>query len=110
MKLQRSSRPDRGEASPPGPHRITYLGAGLVALGVLFVVFIIIDKIKGRRFTEANLVVAGTFAAIGSLFLLIGWSISRRENRIWRGGYDAEAAVTRVTNTSFQGTRPAEVR
>ena len=90
--------------SPPGPHFIAYLGGGLLALGMVFAGLVVIDLLHGRGRNDAMLVLAGTVAVIGTLLLLVARGISRREVRIWRSGYPAEATVTGVKNTSFQVT------
>jgi hypothetical protein len=81
---------------------MAYLGGGLLALGTVFAGLVVIDVLHGLRRNEATLVLAGTFAAIGTLLLLVAWVTRRREVRIWRSGYPAEATVTTEKDTSFQ--------
>jgi hypothetical protein len=93
---------DRIEGSPPALPFIAYLGGGLLALGIVFVGLVVVDVVQGQRRNDAVLALAGTLAAIGALFLLVAWGINRRDIRIWRSGYPAEATVTSVKATSFQ--------
>lgn len=91
----------RADGSAPAPPYSAYLGAGLVAAGILLTVLVVIDVVRGRSWDDATLVLAGTLALIGTLLLLVAWSTSRRQARIWRNGDLAEATVTGVEDSSF---------
>src|SRR5436190_7902927 len=93
---------ERIEGSPPAPPFIMNLGAGLLALGIVLAVLVLIDRPKGSGTSKADLVLAGTFAVGGVLCLLVGWLVMRREARIWRSGYRAEATVTSVHEAAVQ--------
>ena len=95
---------DRIEGNPPAPPFIAYLGGGLVGLGTVFVGIVVVDAMQGRGGNDATLVLAATLTVIGAACLVVAWGVRRREARIWRSGYPAEATVTSVKDTSFQVT------
>jgi len=97
-----SATPDgRADGSPPAPPYSAYLGAGLLAAGILLAVLVAIDARRGRSRDDATPILAGILALIGALLLLVAWTIRRRQARIWRKGDLAEATVTGVEDSSF---------
>jgi hypothetical protein len=83
------------------PPYLGYLGAGLLAAGIVLGVLVVIDVVQGRSRDDATLILASTQALIGTLLLLVAWIIRRRQTRIWRNGDLAEATVMGVEDSSF---------
>jgi Protein of unknown function (DUF3592) len=82
------------------------IGAGLVGLGLLFVIFVGLDAIEGRSSSSSQgmLWVAACFALLGGVLVAIGVRRGRARWRVADEGLSTEATVTAVTQSRMQTT------
>ena len=82
------------------------IGAGLVGLGLLFVIFVGLDVIEGRwtSSSQAMLWVAACIALLGGVLVAIGVRRGRARWRVLDEGLSTEATVTAVTQSRMQTT------
>ena len=82
------------------------IGAGLVGLGLLFVIFVGLDAIQGRSNSgaHATLWMAACLALIGAMLVAIGVRRGLVRRRVLTDGLATEATVTAVTQSRMQTT------
>ena len=82
------------------------IGAGLVGLGLLFVIFVGLDVIEGRwtSSSQAILWVTACIALLGGVLVAIGVRRGRARWRVLDEGLSTEATVTAVTQSRMQTT------
>ena len=84
--------------------RAIRIGAGLVGIGVLLVIFVGLDAIQGRSSSSSQLWMAADLALIGGVLVAIGARRGRARWRVLEEGLSTEATVTAVKQRRFLGT------
>ena len=101
-----SDKPSLWDLAPRS--RAIRIGAGLVGIGLLLVIFVGFDAIQGRSSSSSQLWMAADLALIGGVLVAIGARRGRARWRVLEEGLSTEATVTAVKQRRFLGTVRAD--